>query len=100
MTGDVDPRGSVTRPGISLDDVNARARATLRSFRGPGGHSAAFGQTIVLGMVVVNGNSSATAHNIVANEGLYRLGFAIPLAAVGFHIGVSTATGISPHADS
>jgi hypothetical protein len=51
-------------------------------------------------MVVVNGNSSATAHNIVANEGLYRLGFAIPLAAVGFHIGVSTATGISPHADS
>ena len=45
-----------------------------------------FGQTIVLGMVVVNGNSSATAHNMLANEALYRLGFAIPLAAVGFHI--------------
>ena len=45
-----------------------------------------FGQTIVLGMVVVSGNSSATAHNILANEGLYRLGFAIPLASVGFHL--------------
>ncbi len=45
-----------------------------------------FGQTIVLGMLVVNGNASATAHNILANETLYRIGFAIPLVAVGFHI--------------
>ena len=45
-----------------------------------------FGQTIVLGMVAVNGNPSATVHNILAHEGLYRLGFAIPLVAVGFHI--------------
>lgn len=43
-----------------------------------------FGQTIVLGMLAMN--SSATAHNILANEGLYRLGFAIPLAAVGLHM--------------
>ena len=67
--------------------MSPRGRARLSGvFEALEGLPAVFGQTIVLGMVVVNGNSSATAHNILANEALYRLGFAIPLVAVGFHI--------------
>lgn len=45
-----------------------------------------FGQTFVLGRLIVPGSAAATAQNILASEGLYRLGFAIPLLAVGFHI--------------
>jgi hypothetical protein len=42
------------------------------------GLPAAFGQTIVLGMLAVGGDAAATAHNILTHEMLYRLGFAIP----------------------
>lgn len=45
-----------------------------------------FGQTFVLGRLVVAGSAAATAHNVLASEVLYRFGFAIPLLAVGFHI--------------
>jgi uncharacterized protein DUF4386 len=67
--------------------LSPRARARLSGvFQALEGLPAVFGQTIVLGMLVVNGNPSATAHNILANETLYQIGFAIPLLAVGFHI--------------
>ena len=67
--------------------LSPRPRARLSGvFQALEGLPAVFGQTIVLGMLAVNGNASATAHNILANETLYRIGFAIPLVAVGFHI--------------
>ena len=67
--------------------LSPRARARLSGvFQALEGLPAVLGQTIVLGMLVVNGNASATAHNILANEPLYRIGFAIPLVAVGFHM--------------
>jgi len=67
--------------------LSPRARARLSGvFEALEGLPAVFGQTIVLGMLVVNGDPAATARNILANEGLYRLGFAIPLVAVGFHV--------------
>lgn len=67
--------------------LSPRARARLSGvFQALEGMPAVFGQTIVLGIVVVNGNASSTAHNIMANETLYRIGFALPLVAVGFHI--------------
>lgn len=67
--------------------ISPRARARLSGvFEALEGLPAVFGQTIVLGMLVVNGDPAATARNILANEGLYRLGFAIPLLAVGFHV--------------
>ena len=67
--------------------LSPQGRARLSGvFQALEGLPAVFGQTIVLGMVVVDGNAAATAHNILANEPLYRIGFAIPLVAVGFHI--------------
>jgi len=35
---------------------------------------------------VVSGDAAATAQNIVSNQTLFRLGFLIPLVAVGFHV--------------
>lgn len=54
--------------------ISPRARARLSGvFEALEGLPAAFGQTIVLGMLVVNGDPVATARNILANEGLYRV---------------------------
>ena len=70
-----------------MTGLSPRARARLAgAFEALEGLPAAFGQTIVLGLLVVTGNAAATAHNILAHETLYRLGFAIPLLAVAFHI--------------
>lgn len=67
--------------------LSPRGKARLAGvFEALEGLPAAFGQTIVLGMVAVGGDAAATAHNILTHETLYRLGFAIPLLAVGFHI--------------
>ncbi len=67
--------------------MSPRARARLAGvFEGLEGFPAAFGQTVVLGMLVVSGDAAATARNILAHEALYRIGFAVPLLAVGFHI--------------
>src|SRR5579864_2569925 len=80
-------RLSVTVHGMVMKLLSPRARARLSGvFQALEGLPAVFGQTIVLGMLVVNGDPAATARNILANEGLYRLGFAIPLVAVGFHV--------------
>ncbi len=39
-----------------------------------------------LGMLLVSGDAAATANNILAHESLFRLGFALSLVAVLFHV--------------
>jgi hypothetical protein len=48
--------------------------------------TAAFGQVIVLDRLVVSGNASATAANILGHERLFWLGFVLSLIGVAFHI--------------
>jgi hypothetical protein len=48
--------------------------------------TATFGQVIVIGRLVVSGNATATAANIVGHEQLFWLGFASSLMGVAFHI--------------
>ena len=48
--------------------------------------TAAYGQVIVLGRLVVDGNAAATAANILGHERLFWLGFTSSLVGVGFHI--------------
>jgi hypothetical protein len=44
------------------------------------------GQMVVLGMIVVSGNAAATVANILSHETLFRLGFALSLMTVPFHL--------------
>ena len=48
--------------------------------------TATFGQVIVLGRLVVSGNATATAANILRHERLFWLGFASSLIGVACHI--------------
>ena len=67
--------------------MSPRAKARLAGvFEALEGFPAAFGQVYVFGSLVVAGNAPATAHNLLTHAALVRLGFAIPLLAVGFHI--------------
>jgi hypothetical protein len=50
------------------------------------GAGSAVGQVIILGGFVVTANAAATAHNILANQTLYRFGFLIAVAAVAFNL--------------
>lgn len=74
----------------SMDRIHGltpRAKARLAAvFEALEGFPAAFGQVYVLGSLVVAGDATATAHNISTHEALFRLGFLVPLLAVGFHI--------------
>lgn len=49
--------------------------------------TAAFGEVIVPGKLVVSGNAAATAANILGHEQLFWLGFASSLVGVACHIG-------------
>jgi hypothetical protein len=67
--------------------LSPRGKARLAGvFEALEGLPAVFGQVIVFGMLVVPGNASVTANNILAHQTLYRVGFAVPVVAVGFHI--------------
>jgi uncharacterized protein DUF4386 len=50
------------------------------------GTTATFGQVIVLGWLIVSGNTAATAANILGHERLFWLGFATSLLGVVFHM--------------
>jgi hypothetical protein len=50
------------------------------------GLAATYGQVIVLGKVVVDGNAAATAANILGHQRLFWLGFVLSLIGVAFHI--------------
>jgi hypothetical protein len=64
-----------------------RSRARVAgAFQALEGLTFTFGQVIVLGKLVVSGDASATAANILAHEGLFRFGFASTLIGVGCHI--------------
>ncbi|MFC0543345.1 DUF4386 domain-containing protein [Kutzneria chonburiensis] len=70
------------RPGLS-----PRARARLAGvFEALEGAASAGGQVIVLSRFVVPDDAAATAHNILANESLFRFGFLLSVAGVGFHL--------------
>src|SRR6202795_2598786 len=48
--------------------------------------TAAFGEVIIPGKLVVSGNAAATAANILGHERLFWLGFVLSLIGVAFHI--------------
>jgi hypothetical protein len=44
------------------------------------------GQMVVLGMIVVSGNATATVANMLSRESLFRLGFVLSIMTVPFHL--------------
>jgi Domain of unknown function (DUF4386) len=68
--------------------LSPRAKARLAGvFEALEGLASAFGQVNVLGSLIVVGNATATAANILKHETLFRLGFASSLIGVLFHLG-------------
>lgn len=61
----------------------ARLAGIFEALEGTG---SATGQVAILNGFVVTGNAVATAHNILANETLYRIGFALSIGGVFFHV--------------
>jgi Domain of unknown function (DUF4386) len=71
-----------------MRELSPRAKARLAGvFEALEGLTSAFGQVNVLGNLIVVGNATATAANILKHETLFRLGFASSLIGVVFHLG-------------
>src|ERR1700758_3630205 len=71
-----------------MRELSPRAKARLAGvFEALEGLTSAFGQVNVLGSLIVVGNATATAANILKHETLFRLGFASSLIGVVFHLG-------------
>jgi hypothetical protein len=65
-----------------------KARARLAGvFETLEGLTSAIGQVTIPGQLIVVGNAAATAANILRHENLFRLGFALSLFGVLFHLG-------------
>jgi hypothetical protein len=70
-----------------LARLSPRAKARMAGvFEALEGTASASGQVILLGRLVVPGDAAATAHNILANEFLFRVGFLVSVAGVAFHL--------------
>jgi hypothetical protein len=70
-----------------LARLSPRAKARMAGvFEALEGTASASGQVILLGRFVVPGDAAATAHNILANEFLFRVGFLVSVAGVAFHL--------------
>src|ERR1700746_3757633 len=70
-----------------MRELSPRAKARLAGvFEALEGLTSAFGQVNVLGSLIVVGNATATAANILKHETLFRLGFASSLIGVVFHL--------------
>jgi len=68
-------------------EISPRTKARMAGvFELLEGFTSAGGQVFILGSLVVAGNATTTAANILAHEQLFWLGFASSLIAVGFHL--------------
>src|SRR6266481_8257531 len=64
-----------------------KAKARLAGvFEALEGFTSSYGQMTVLGQLMIAGNAAATAANILQHETLFRLGFALALLGVVFHL--------------
>jgi hypothetical protein len=71
----------------SADSMSPRFKARMAGvFQLLEAVTAAFGEVIVPGKLVVSGNAAATAANILGHEQLFWLGFASSLVGVACHI--------------
>lgn len=71
----------------SVDAMSPRLKARMAGvLQLLEGVTAAFGEVIVLGRLVVSGDAAATAANILGHERLFWLGFASSLIGVACHI--------------
>lgn len=71
----------------ALTRLSPRARARMAGFfEAMEGWTSSSGQVFLLGALVVQGNAAATAHNILAHEAQFRLGFLVSVAGVAFHL--------------
>ncbi|HVI82505.1 MAG TPA: DUF4386 domain-containing protein [Chthoniobacterales bacterium] len=72
---------------MTAKEWSPKAKARLAGvFEVLEGSTSAWGQVTVLGWLIVVGNASATAANILQHETLFRLGFASSLFGVVFHL--------------
>lgn len=72
-----------TSPGRLSPRGKARLAGVFEALEGAG---SATGQVAILNQLVVTGDAAATAHNILANEFLYRIGFLLSIGGVVFHL--------------
>jgi hypothetical protein len=67
--------------------LSPRTRARLAGFcQSMEGWTSSSGQVFLLGSLIVQGSAAATAHNILAHETQFRLGFLASVAGVAFHL--------------
>src|ERR1700745_3754822 len=71
-----------------MRELSPRAKARLAGvFETLEGLTSAFGQVNVPASLIVVGNATATAAHILEHETLFRLGFALSLFGIPFHLG-------------
>jgi len=68
-----------------MDDPRLRARLA-GVFEVIEGTTGTLGQVVIPGMLIIGRDAAATASNILSGEGLFRLGIALALVAVVFHL--------------